>query len=151
MSVVLLDTIALDFLVFRLNELPPKATTAIERADQVLVSQVSLWEMSNHVREGQIKLNDPFAVFWKKALTTFGLTLLDLQWPALAYMASFAYHIIEKPFKRPDGSSGVKKELHKDTFDRLMIAHAISMNVPIISSDQFFPHYKPLGLQVIWK
>lgn len=35
-------------------------------------------------------------------------------------------------------------------FDRMLLAHALALHVPIVSPDQLFPHYEPLGLQLVW-
>jgi PIN domain nuclease of toxin-antitoxin system len=40
-------------------------------------------------------------------------------------------------------------ENHDDTFDHLIIAHAITEKIPIISSDAYFPKYKKQGLELI--
>ena len=42
-----------------------------------------------------------------------------------------------------------KIENHNDPFDRLIIAQAITENIPIISSDTKFPKYRKQGLQLI--
>jgi len=41
-------------------------------------------------------------------------------------------------------------EKHKDPFDRLIIAHAITEKMPIISSDNLFKKYRKLGLELIF-
>ena len=38
---------------------------------------------------------------------------------------------------------------HNDPFDRLIIAQAITENIPLISSDKQFPKYKKMGLNFI--
>lgn len=38
---------------------------------------------------------------------------------------------------------------HRDPFDRMLIATAISEDIPLITSDRHFKRYK--GLQVIWR
>ncbi|MBK6290769.1 MAG: type II toxin-antitoxin system VapC family toxin [Ignavibacteria bacterium] len=37
--------------------------------------------------------------------------------------------------------------LHKDPFDRMLIAQAISLNIPIISAD---PHFQLYDVPVMW-
>lgn len=56
------------------------------------------------------------------------------------------------PFQR--GNAGAFFSLpffedHRDPFDRMLIATAMSENIPLISSDKHFKRYK--DLQVIWK
>ena len=38
---------------------------------------------------------------------------------------------------------------HRDPFDRLIIAHAITERIPLISSDSAFPRYEKYGLDLI--
>ena len=153
MNEIILDTITFDYLIRNQKALTPKALKSIQNADAVYLCITSIWELSNHVREGLIPLKSPFEAFYQMALSQLGIILLDTQWTALSYLSKFDYQIIEKPWERnEDGviTSGVKRELHKDPFDRMILAHAISMNLPIVSPDTFFPSYQNLGLQVIW-
>ena len=153
MNEIILDTITFDYLIRNQKVLTPKALKSIQDADAVYLCITSIWELSNHVREGLIPLKSPFETFYQMALSQLGIILLDTQWTALSYLSKFDYQIIEKPWERnEDGviTSGVKRELHKDPFDRMILAHAISMNLPIVSPDTFFPSYQNLGLQVIW-
>jgi PIN domain nuclease of toxin-antitoxin system len=39
---------------------------------------------------------------------------------------------------------------HKDPFDRILIVQALKENCPIVTSDERFPLYKSVGLQVLW-
>lgn len=41
-------------------------------------------------------------------------------------------------------------EGHNDPFDRMIIAQALEEQCPVVSSDQRFPLYESVGLQVIW-
>jgi PIN domain nuclease of toxin-antitoxin system len=153
MDEIIIDTIVLDYLTRNQKALSVVVRQRIERADTVYVCVSSIWELANHVREGLIVLDTDFDSFYQKALQTLGITLLDTQWAALSYLASFDYQIISKPWRRNiDGTitSGVKQELHKDPYDRIIIAHGLAMNLPIVSPDTFFPHYADRGLQVIW-
>jgi PIN domain nuclease of toxin-antitoxin system len=82
-----------------------------------------------------------------------GLTLLDTQWKALDFLATFDYQIIAKPYQKfvnETLSTGVQQDIHKDPFDRMIIAHAIVMRLPVVSPDTLFPHYKAIGLRTIW-
>ena len=154
MKSILLDTITFDTLVARPDTLPVNVRAIIEKADQVVLCQISLYEISKHVQSGQIQIDQPFATFYKAAIRAFGITLIDTQWKALEYLATFDNLLIEKPWSRLENGktvTGVKQEPHKDPFDRIIIAHAITLGIPVVSPDTLFPHYKPLGLNVIWK
>jgi len=39
---------------------------------------------------------------------------------------------------------------HDEPFDRMIIAQALEEQCPVVSSDQRFPLYESVGLQVIW-
>jgi PIN domain nuclease of toxin-antitoxin system len=153
MRVLLLDTIAFDLLLRNPAQIPAKTRTQIERADDVLVSMVSLWELSNHARDGKLVLNMAFDDYIKQALLAHDLTLLPLQWEALTYMSTFQYQLIERVWSRTTHgktTTGIKQDWHKDTFDRMLIAHAITGQLPIVSPDELFPYYQPSGLQIVW-
>lgn len=153
MDEIIIDTIVFDYLTRNQKALSPTARKRIEQADTVYVSVVSLWELANHIREELIVLDADFDSFYQKALQTLGIALLDTQWSALSYLATFDYRIISKPWQRTINgvvTTGTKQELHKDPFDRMIIAHSLTMNLPVVSPDTFFPHYTELGLQVIW-
>lgn len=153
MDEIIIDTIVLDYLTRNQKALSPTSLKRIEQADTVYVCVASLWELANHIREGLIVLDTGFGSFYQKALQTLSIALLDIQWSALSYLATFDYQIISKPWQRTVNglvTTGIKQELHKDPFDRLIIAHGLVMNLPVVSPDTFFPHYTNKGLQVIW-
>ena len=69
-------------------------------------------------------------------------------------MGSFACQSVALPYKKAAGeklTTGVKTTDHKDTFDRMLIAHALTGKHSVVSPDTLFPFYEPLGLNVIWK
>ncbi|GAB4039257.1 type II toxin-antitoxin system VapC family toxin [Spirosoma jeollabukense] len=154
MNDLLLDTITFDLLLHNPNEIPANSRLSIEEADAVFISAVSLWELSNHVRQGQLILSVPFEKYFRQAIRTYHLTLLPIDWQALAYMSTFDYQVISKSYSRElkgEIVSGVKNDVHKDTFDRMIIAHALTHSLPVVTPDEFFPYYTSLGLKVIWK
>jgi PIN domain nuclease of toxin-antitoxin system len=153
MPTLLVDTIALDWLLRDPQQLSTPARTQIEAADTVLVSVVSLWELAHHVRDGKLVIDLAFDTYTKKALRQHQLTLWPIQWQALSYMSSFAYQVIERPWSQTTGEKtvqGIKRDLHKDPFDRMLLAHALSHQIPIVSPNQLFPYYQELGLQLVW-
>jgi len=153
MDELIIDTMVLDYLTRNQKALSSTAIKRIEQADTVYVCVSSLWELANHIREGLIVLDTDFDNFYQKALQILGITLLDTQWQALNYLATFDYQIISKTWQRTINgvvTTGIKQELHKDPFDRMIIAHSLAMNLPVVSPDTFFPHYADIGLQVIW-
>jgi PIN domain nuclease of toxin-antitoxin system len=153
MDEIIMDTIVFDYLTRNRKAISRNAIEKIENADVVYVSVTSIWELSNHVNAGLIPLQSDFNFFYQRAIQKLGLILLDTQWVALNYLSTFKNITIQKPFSKVKNGiliSGNKEVLHKDPFDRMLIAHAISMNLPIVSPDSLFPHYSKLGLKVIW-
>lgn len=154
MDTILLDTITFDYLLHSPANLSRKAADAINKAGVLFVSVASLWEMTSHIRTGKITINAPFDLYINDALATFGVSLLPVDWQALAYLTTFEIVEIKKPFERitkgGETVQGIKTELHKDPFDRMLLAHALALRVPIVSPDQLFPHYESLGLRLIW-
>ena len=63
----------------------------------------------------------------------------DMRITTMSYSASHALALFSLPLL----------EDHRDPFDRMLIATALSENIPLISSNRNFKRYK--GLQVIWK
>lgn len=154
---VLIDTVVLDWLITdkKFNKLSAKALDTIFNDDnELLLSVISLWEISNHVREGIFVIDQPFSQFFDNVLSEFEVELLPIENKAIEYMSTFDYAIIEKPFQRTEKGktiTGVKRELHRDPFDRMIISHAITMDIPVISPDTYFETYvKSNGLKLIW-
>lgn len=154
MREIIIDTIVLDYLTRDQKKITPLAFNHIQNTESVYVCVTSLWELANHVRDGLIPLNENFEEYYNKAFQKLGLTLLDTQWKALNFMSTFDYQIIKKPFNKIVNDKIIsiqKQDIHKDPFDRMIIAHSISMSIPVVSPDTLFPFYENIGLKTIWK
>ncbi len=139
MAKILLDTIVFDHLTRNPNKISNKAFELIRNPqNELYLSVVSLWELSNHVKVRKFAVNGDFSTFFKSMLSKLNITLLPITWEAMEYMAQFDY--VYKFADLP----------HKDTFDRMIIAHALTDNMIIVSPDNWFPFYAPLGLKVLW-
>jgi len=57
------------------------------------------------------------------------------------------YRMLETSIKHAI-RSGYLPRYHKDPFDRLLVAQALDLNVPILSSDDIFDLY---GVRRVWK
>ena len=110
--------------------------------------------MKTHVLMGKIKINTPFHIYINGTLAAFEVGLLPIDWKAPAYLTMFNSMEIAKPLEKQNKDIGiikyVKKELRKSLFDRMILAHAIALNLPLVSPDQLFPFCKPLGLSLHW-
>jgi PIN domain nuclease of toxin-antitoxin system len=61
----------------------------------------------------------------------------DLRLTILPFTPQHAYRLFSLP------------EKHRDPFDRMIIATALSENVPLIGADRMFKRYR--GLKVLWR
>jgi PIN domain nuclease of toxin-antitoxin system len=99
-----------------------------EPADEKLVSAGSLWEMAIKVSLGKLKLAEPFGQLIPRELTRNGFQILPLSIAHVEVVSSL-------PF------------LHRDPFDRLLVAQSQVEGFPIISSDQVLDGY---GVRRLW-
>ena len=124
---VLLDTCALLWLGIGSDSLSLTARQSIEETETVLVSPVSLWEISNKYRQGKLKLSLPPREWFARVCDKYRLTMLPLTNETM-FLA------------------GEMEEFHKDPADRMIIAAAKLINVAVVTSDRNFPLY---GISVI--
>jgi PIN domain nuclease of toxin-antitoxin system len=121
----LLDTMA----VLRLaaGEAPPKVVRRIERAETLLVSVVTLWEIAMRRLPGITQRR------FAEAIEHLAADLLPIT----------ILHC-EMVGKLPEFRE------HRDPFDRMIIAQAIEERCPVVSGDQKFALYRGAGLEVLW-
>lgn len=124
----LLDTNAALFALAAPNRLSKVARAAIV-AGPNLLSVVSYWEVLLKSMKGSLDVGDP-RVWWRDALAQLAASPLLLR----------AEHL-DKVYSLPP--------LHKDPFDRVLIAQAITEGLPFVSSDAIIGRYKTAGLAII--
>ena len=124
---ILLDTCALLWLGIGSDSLSLTARQSIEETETVLVSPVSLWEISNKYRQGKLKLSLPPREWFARVCEKYRLTMLPLTNETM-FLA------------------GEMEEFHKDPADRMIIAAARLINVAVVTSDRNFPLY---GISII--
>jgi PIN domain nuclease of toxin-antitoxin system len=126
---LLLDTHALLWFVMEDPRLTETARIGMsERQNQKLVSLASLWEIAIKYSLGKLDLTMPLSEFIPTHLTPEKVQLLQITVPHLLTVASLPHH-------------------HRDPFDRLLIAQALTEDVPIVSHDDHFDAY---GVQRLW-
>lgn len=126
---LLLDTHALLWFLGGNKALSRPERELIEDDDNIcLVSKASLWEMAIKVSLGKLKLDLPFEEFIGETLVKNKIAILEIESHHLSKLLSLAF-------------------LHRDPFDRLLIAQALSDNLPIVTKDQIFSSY---AAEVIW-
>jgi len=90
------------------------------------ISIASLWEITIKISIGKLKLKDNIAAIYV-LLKKFGIQI-----PA-ANESNFKTYLTLPP-------------IHKDPFDRLIIAQAISNNLVLITDDQYIKNYPDIKL-----
>lgn len=98
-----------------------------DNSSEILISPVIAWEIAIKVGAGKLDIGGLLLNFEERE-TADGFTIAEI---------SIAQTI----------ASGVLPRHHGDPFDRLLIAQALDLNVPIISNDRTFDRY---GVQRIW-
>lgn len=85
------------------------------------VSIDSIWEMAIKVSLGKLKINFPFSEIFHQ-IEENGFELLMVQFSHTEILSCLEFH-------------------HRDPFDRMLIAQAISEGMVIISNDEMFRKY----------
>ena len=126
MSVVLLDTQAFVWWVVQPDRLSARAAGAIRDAKTAFVSAVSVYEIDiKRTRDGVLaRMPDDLVA---------SLTPIGFQWRDVTPNA--AQRAARLPW------------LHRDPWDRLIVAQAQELDVVVVSADRQFTKY---GVQAIW-
>jgi PIN domain nuclease of toxin-antitoxin system len=124
---VLLDTCAL--LALADGELPDAATGALRKAPEAYVSVVSPWEVAIKVAGGKLRLMEP-PVQWFRGL-------ID------------RYDLREAPFDAGIVCAAAALPLlHRDPFDRVVVALAQAHGLTVLTSDENIRKYA--GVKTLW-
>lgn len=130
MSSILLDTHVFIWLAENNQKLPISVRETIETTDNVFVSIISFWEISIKLKKERIFLACDFNDIESRFESTgFQLLLISIKDTIQLY---------NLPFYLKD---------HKDPFDRLLIAQAMSRSLPLVSCD---PDFNAYPIQKIW-
>lgn len=123
----LIDTHALIWFLEDDSRLSPRARDAIApRANAILVSAASVWEIAIKVSAGRLGFSeDPLIAGEREGLEPLPVSM------------EHAWANRDLPFRKD----------HKDPFDRMIAAQALCEGIPVISSDPAFDGY---GVERIW-
>jgi PIN domain nuclease of toxin-antitoxin system len=124
---VLLDTCAL--LALARGELPAAATNALRSAQEATVSVVSGWEVAIKTAAGKLRLQEPPAQWFVGLTERYALRDLPLD-------------------VRTACAAAVLPFIHRDPFDRVLVALALSNTWTVLTSDENIPKYP--GVHTIW-
>jgi PIN domain nuclease of toxin-antitoxin system len=124
---VVLDTCAV--LALAAGTLPESATAAVRQAPQAWVSAVTAWEIAIKVAAGKLRLKEPPANWFAALLDRYDLKEARLD--AAIACAAAALPLI-----------------HRDPFDRVIVALAGAQGLAIVTSDQQIRQYPQIT--AIW-
>jgi PIN domain nuclease of toxin-antitoxin system len=125
---LLLDTHALLWFVASDAALSPSARALIEKADEVFVSVASAWEVAIKVGLGKLAVDAPSAeAFFEEQMRINGFAYLPIA-PAHVFRAA------------------ALPQHHRDPFDRLLIAQALTEGLSFVTRESFAPY----GVVTVW-
>lgn len=122
----LLDTSTLIWALVGSERLSPKARKALD-AGPLVLSVVSYWEVVIKAQKGMLKVADPVN-WWSRSTEMLGGDILSIRTAHISVLAGLPH-------------------LHKDPFDRMLIAQAASDGFAVVTSDETFRHY---AIKVVW-
>lgn len=126
---LLLDTHAFLWFIDNDPRLSPTAAQRIADPDErVLVSVVSAWEIVIKLGTGKLTLDRPLRELWPESMAVNGFDVLDVTSEHVLRLEPLPLH-------------------HRDPFDRLLIAQAVSEDLQVVSADSAFSSYP---IQRIW-
>ena len=126
---LLLDTHSFLWFVTRDPRLSATASALVsDPNNEVLLSPASYWEVAIKVSLGKYPLTVPFETFFTTALTRSAFQILPVEIRHAAILSALPMH-------------------HKDPFDRMIAAQALSESMPVISVD---PALDPYGVIRLW-
>jgi PIN domain nuclease of toxin-antitoxin system len=126
---ILLDTHAFLWFVFDDPRLSPGAEEAIADSDtEKLLSVASLWEIAIKTQLGKLDLGLDLGTFFRRYVEERLVEQVGIRIP----------HLV---------ASSQLPLLHRDPFDRLLIAQAQILEVPVVTAD---PRFEPYGVAVVW-
>ena len=123
---VLADTHALVWAVSSPELLSSAALAAFEN-EEIVASVASLWELSLKSGKKNALLANPVP-WWRKYVTDKGVFTLPIRTADVIGLSSLA-------------------EIHKDPFDRILVAQSLSEGIPLITRDEHLALY---GIPTIW-
>lgn len=130
MTRLLIDAHALLWWLGEDEGLSERAREVIEDADAPLVGAGTLVEIALKQSIGKLPIEDD----WPERVQADGIGVLGVAWSHVA-------HLRDLPFVE------INRRAHRDPFDRLLVAQAVSERIPIVTRDPALAAY---GIAVLW-
>jgi PIN domain nuclease of toxin-antitoxin system len=105
----------------------PARALLVDAENEALLSVASLWEIAIKVNLGKLTLERPFGKLIPEQLLVTEIDRLPIRMEHLVTLLKLPLH-------------------HRDPFDRLIIAQALTEGLPVLSSD---PEFRKYPVQVI--
>lgn len=105
----------------------PARALLVDAENEALLSVASLWEIAIKVNLGKLTLERPFEKLIPEQLSVTEIDRLPIRMEHLVTLLKLPLH-------------------HRDPFDRLIIAQALTEGLPVLSSD---PEFRKYPVQVI--
>lgn len=126
---LLVDSHSLIWAVDDPSRLSPAATVALQDpANDLLVSAPTVWEIAIKVGLGKLTLSLSYRDWMSRAITDLSLSILPVTVDYADAQVALPWH-------------------HRDPFDRLLVAQALTEGIPIVSSDVPLDAY---GITRVW-
>ena len=126
---LLLDTHSVIWYVDQDHLLSPAAHAAItDPNNELLLSAASVWEAAIKVSLNKLTLSLPYRRWMQKALADLSLAMLPITIDYADAQVALPWH-------------------HRDPFDRLIAAQALTDKIPVVSADAVFDRY---GITRMW-
>jgi PIN domain nuclease of toxin-antitoxin system len=125
---LLLDTHAFLWFVAGDDQLSPRARRVMEaEGSELILSTASVWEMAIKARLGRLQLPATVEEYVAEKAAS-GFFLLPVEWNHAAAVEKLPFH-------------------HRDPFDRLLVAQALTDDLTIVSGDAALRRY---GVRLVW-
>lgn len=125
---IVLDTSALLYWTLDPVRLSSKAARAIQQADRILVSSISVWEIALKVKNQKLAIPLPITDYVEKLQRVDTLEILSVDVQTWLDNLGLAWE-------------------HRDPADRTIVALATRFGCPLITSDRVIADYYP---ETIW-
>jgi PIN domain nuclease of toxin-antitoxin system len=123
---MLLDTSTLLWTLGAPERLSPTARDAVA-AGELWLSVASFWEIVIKAKKGLLEIADPVS-WWNRAVQIIGADVLPIR----------ASHV---------GAVARLPDIHRDPFDRILIAQALVEGLPLVTNDQQIAAY---AVRIVW-
>ena len=125
--VVVIDTSTLLFWTLENHRLSPAATVAINDAERVAVSSISIWEIGIKVSKGRLSIPVSIREFADRLLQVDAVEVLPVDHDTWLQSIELRWE-------------------HKDPADRVIVATAILRNCPLVTSDETIRRFYPKSI-----